>query len=312
MAKFRLILLIILSLIFAGTIAGIWFFRHSAVKQKTFATPEGAAQALVQATERNDPGALLALFGPEGKPIISSGDPIRDKSRRTAFAERASEAMKVEPAPTEVDRAFILVGEDSFPFPVPLVRSAGQWRFDTQAGKQELLARRIGSNELAAIELCRGFVDAEYQFASQDRDGSGVRQYARRFISSPGKKDGLYRSISNEGSSSPVDDLVAEAAAEGYDTSGAGPIPYHGYNVRLLTGQGPNAEGGPKDYIVHGLMIGGFGLVAWPIAYGVSGVETFLVNQSGFVYEKDLGPETETKVQSIKVFDPDSLWKVVK
>jgi len=304
---------ILLGVACAGIIGGLWYRSHAAAAaQKSFSTAEAAAQALVQAAQNDDTATLLLLFGPKEKEIVASGDPVRDRSRRAAFVERARQSLKVQPVSADRDRAFILVGEDEFPFPIPIVKSGGRWRFDTQEGKHELLARRIGSNELDAIDFCHRFVDAEYQFAAEDHDGSGVRQYAQRFISSPGKKDGLYWPAPEGSSVSPIADLVTEAAEEGYDTSGVKPVPYHGYVFRFLTGQGANAQGGANEYMVHGLMIGGFGLIAWPVEYGTSGIKTFLVNQSGDVFEKDLGRGTPARVLAITTFDPDPTWKVVQ
>ena len=224
----------------------------------------------------------------------------------------AKHRMKLQPDPANPSMVVILIGLDDFPFPAPLVKTAGAWRFDTQKGKREMLARRIGSNELDAIDLCTTYVEAQRAFAAGDPEHSGVHQYARRLISSPGKKDGLYWPQAGNRPSSPIGELVTQAALEGYDTSGLQPVPYHGYFFRILTGQGPRARGGAQDYLVHGLMIGGFGLVAWPAEYRASGVKTFLVNQEGMVYEKDLGPSTHAVARAIKTFNPDSSWKEVK
>ena len=285
----------------------------TAAGQQSFPSAEAAAQALLAAAQANDVPALTRLFGPAGKEIITSGDPVQDRNRRAAFVDLAKHRMKLQPDPANPSMVVILIGLDDFPFPAPLVKTAGgAWRFDTQKGKREMLARRIGSNELDAIDLCATYVEAQRAFAAGDPEHSGVHQYAQRLISSPGKKDGLYWPQAGKRPSSPIGELVTQAALEGYDTSGLQPVPYHGYFFRILTGQGPRARGGAQDYLVHGLMIGGFGLVAWPAEYRASGVKTFLVNQEGVVYEKDLGPSTPAVARAIKTFNPDSSWKEVK
>src|SRR5262245_8069618 len=278
---------------------------------KPFRTPDAAAQALLSAAESNDTAELIRLFGPAAKDLIASGDPVQDKNRREMFTERATQKMTVE---TDKDRkrATILIGEDSFPFPIPIVNSGGLWRFDDMHGKRELLARRIGSNEIDAIDLCAAYVQAQFKFASEDPERSGVNQYAQRFISSAHTRDGLYWPEAEGAPPSPITSLVNEAAAEGYDVTGATPVPYHGYRFRILTAQGSRAMGGARNYIEHGLMIGGFGIVAWPVEYGVSGIKAFVVNQDGMSYEKDLGDHTAEAANAIRAFNPDSSWKVVK
>jgi hypothetical protein len=251
----------------------------------------------------NDTGALLKLFGPEGKPIVDSGDPAEDRSMRMEFAKLAQEKMQIEQR--DANHATILVGSAEWPFPVPLVQAKGEWHFDTPAGKVEVLARRIGRNELNAVEVCRGYVEAQMQYASADRDTKGVLEYAQKMVSSPGKKDGLYW----ESESALVPRAFADAAAamgEGHKLA-----PYHGYYFRILKAQGPDAPGGALDYVVKGKMIGGFALVAWPAEYGVSGIETFLVNHKGIVYEKDLGASTAASARQMTRFDPDKTWKPV-
>jgi hypothetical protein len=284
----------------------------TATPQKSFSSAGAAAGVLLSAAEANDIAALNLLFGPNGKEILASGDPVQDQNRRAMFVERANQSMKVQPDPADSSRAVILIGEDDFPFAVPLRKTGGKWRFDTEDGKREVLARRIGGNELDAIRLCAAYVDAQEQFTAEDHDRSGVRQYAQRFISSPDKKDGLYWPQAEGTPASPIAELVTQAAAEGYDTSGEKPVPYHGYYYQILTGQGPNVPGGAGEYTVHGLMIGGFGLVGWPAEYGASGIKTFLVNQAGVVYEKDLGTNTSAQARAMKTFNPDSTWKAVQ
>lgn len=284
----------------------------SAAGQKSFPTAEAAARALLAAAQSNDIASLNLLFGDQGKEIVTSGDPVQDKNRRDLFVDLARRSMKVQPDSANPGRMQILIGDDDFPFPVPLVKTGSEWTFDTVDGKRELLARRIGANELDAIDLCHKYVEAQFQFAAQDNDGSGVHQYAQRFISSPNKKDGLYWPAEEGSPTNPIADLVTQAAEEGYDTSGEKPVPYHGYYFHILTGEGPLAKGGQKDYLTHGLMIGGFGLAAWPVEYGVSGIKSFLVNQMGTVYEKDLGNRTPVLAKAIKAFNPDATWKAVK
>jgi hypothetical protein len=280
--------------------------------QKAFPSAEAAARSLLDAAAADDAAALNLMLGPDGKEIVDSGDPVQDRNRRALFVEKARQSMKVQPDPSDSALAVILVGNDDFPFAVPVRHTDGQWRFDTEDGKREILARRIGGNEIDAIQLCGAYVDAQQQYASEDHDRSGVHQYAQRFISSPGKRDGLYWPEAEGVPSSPIAKLVTEAAEEGYDTSGEKPVPYHGYYFQILTGQGPGAGGGAEEYTVNGLTIGGYGLVAWPAEYGASGMKTFLVNQSGVVYEKDLGPATSSLAKAMKVYNPDATWTAVK
>jgi hypothetical protein len=283
-----------------------------AAQQKSFSTAGAAAAALLSAAQAGDTAALDLMFGPNGKEILNSGDPVQDRDRRAMFVQRASRSMKVQTDPADSSRAVIVIGEDDFPFAVPLRKTRGKWRFDTEDGRREVRARRIGGNELDAIRLCTAYVDAQEKFTAEDHDPSGVRQYARRFISSPGARDGLYWPRNEGHAAGPIAELVTQAAREGYDTSGEKPVPYRGYYFRILTGQGSNVPGGAGDYSVHGLMIGGFGLVAWPAEYGVSGIKTFQVNQSGVVYEKDLGANTPAQARAMKTFNPDSTWRAVQ
>jgi hypothetical protein len=283
-----------------------------AAGQTSFATAADAAQALLTAAEADDRAALSALFGPGARDLLTSGDPVRDRDRQRQFVERAKKRMSVEAAEEDSKRATILIGPTASAFAVPLVNTGGRWRFDAQAGQKELRVRRIGANELDAIALCSAFVSAQNQYAVRDRDRSRVNQYARRFASAPGKKNGLYWDGSGEDPSDRIAELVKQAAAEGYDPAGAMPVPYHGYYFRILTAQGPNAAGGPKNYLTHNLLIGGFGLMAWPSEYGVSGLKSFMVNQKGSIYEKDLGPQTRQSAQVLQMFNPDQTWRPVK
>jgi hypothetical protein len=279
--------------------------------QKSFATAEEAAQALLAAADANDITTLYLLFGPDGKEIVSSGDPIQDQNRRAVFAQQGKQSLKLQKDSPNRGHVQLLIGTDDYPFAVPLVKIHGQWQFDTQQGKRELLARRVGSNELDAIALCAAYVDAQFEYASENHDHTEVRQYAQKFISSEGKTNGLYWPASSDAAPSPIAEMVTQAEAEGYSTQQPG-VPYHGYYFRILTGQGPHATGGAQSYVAHGLMIGGFGLIAWPAEYGASGVKAFMVNQDGVVYERDFGPDTSAAVRVITTFDPDKTWRVTK
>ena len=272
--------------------------------QKSFATPQEAAHALADAAALNDTAALVKILGPDGKAIVSSGDPNEDKSGRAQFARMAAEKLQIRQ--DQADRNTILAGNQEWPFPVPLVRGKdGMWRFDAAAGRVEVLARRIGRHELDAIEVCRGYVEAQMDYATRHNDGHGGMQYAQKIVSSPGKRDGLYWEGDQQ---SPVPKSFAAAAAAMF-AEGKKPVPYHGYYFHILKAQGADAEGGAADYVVKGEMIGGFALVAFPAEYGVSGILTFIVNQRGIVYSKDLGPNTMTLARQMTSFNPDKTWK---
>jgi hypothetical protein len=290
------------------TLAAALLYGAPQTGQQTFATPQEAAAALVAACEHNDTAALLKVLGPGSKDIVESGDPAEDKSGRATFVERAHAHMVVNVEPGNPDRAVLIVGENDWPFPIPLSRENGRWHFDAAKGRTEVLARRIGRHELAAIEICRGYVEAQMQYAARDRNADGVLQYAPKIVASTGKKDGLYWH-------GEADNLVPKAfadAAAAMFAEGKKPAPYHGYYFHILKAQGPDAPGGAMDYLVKGKMIGGFALVAYPAEYGVSGVKTFLVNHRGLVYEKDLGPTTGTLARQMVRFNPDKTWKAVE
>jgi Protein of unknown function (DUF2950) len=276
--------------------------------QRTFKTPDDAAAALVQAVRINDDRGILSVLGPDGSQIASSGDPTEDKAKREEFvsAYDAKHQLTMEGN----DKAVLVIGRDDFPFPVPLVRTSGAWRFDTAAGRQEILSRRIGRNELNTIQACLAYYDAQHEYAEKDRIGAGVRAYAQRIVSQPGKKDGLYWPAS-QGDESPLGELVANAASDGYSIGG-GRAPFHGYYYKILTKQGPAAKGGELDYVVRGNMIGGFALVAWPAVYGNSGIMTFVVNHDGVIYQKDLGTRTSRVAERMNSFDPGSGWETVR
>jgi len=275
---------------------------------KSFATPQQAADALVAAAENFDENALEQLFGPAGGDIYLTGEYPQDRRRATDFAAEAREKKTVSVDPKTGNRAFVLVGDEDWPFPVPIVKLAAGWVFDAKAGRQELLYRRIGSNELDAIDICHGYVEAQHDYAFQTREGYDVNQYAQRIISTPGKQDGLAWQNPDGSWGGPIGEKIARAIEQGYSPSAE---PYHGYFFKILTGQGPAAPLGEMDFVVKGLMIGGFALVAAPAEYGATGVKTFIVSHDGVVYQKDFGPATLNEFAKMERFNPDSSWKVV-
>jgi Protein of unknown function (DUF2950) len=273
--------------------------------QQSFPTPEDAAAALATAV-KSGPSDILKVLGKAADDIVSSGDEVADADTRQRFTSMYDTKHSVK---TEGNKkGTLMLGPDDFPFPIPLVNTRTGWEFDTDAGRIEVLYRRIGRNELDAIQTALAYVDAQNEYADKDR-GEGVGVYAQRIVSTAGKKDGLF--WRDDSDPSPLGALAAEASAEGYKAGGAGPTPYHGYYFRILKGQGSDAPGGALNYVVKGKMIGGFGLIAWPAEYGNSGVMTFLVNHGGTVYQKDLGTRTEFVAQRTTLFDPDQTWKKV-
>ena len=281
-------------------------------RQKEFKSPEEAVKRLMDALKVNDTKELSAIFGPEGKELISSGDEVADKAGRERFVKAYEEMNKLV---EESDKKVTLhVGNEDFPFPVPIVKVKEKWLFDTKAGKEELLNRRIGRNELNAIQVCLAYVDAQREYAMKDRDSDKLLEYAQKFGSTKGKKDGLYWEAKKGEEQSPLGALAARAVEEGYKARkpGDNPTPYHGYLYKILKAQGKNAPGGAYDYVVKGKMIGGFALVAYPAQFGASGVMTFIVSHDGVVYEKDLGKETDKIAQAMMKFDPDKTWKKVE
>jgi Protein of unknown function (DUF2950) len=277
----------------------------AAQAQQSFSSPDDAASALAASVKSGVKQDMLKVLGTDGEDIIDSGDDVADADARGKFvsAYDAKHSVKVDGK-----KATLIIGADDFPFPVPLVHNKAGWEFDTNEGRQEILYRRIGRNELDTIQTMLAFVDAEDEYADKDR-GEGVGVYAQRIVSSQGKKDGLYWPSDNN--DSPLGQLAAEASAEGYKAGGE-PQPYHGYYYRILTQQGSNAPGGAMSYIVKDKMIGGFALVAYPADYGNSGVMTFIVNHAGTVYQKDLGEDTAARVKSLTSFDPDKTWTKVE
>jgi len=277
----------------------------TASAQESFKTPDDAAAALYAAAKSGDSKAALTVFGAEGADIISSGDEVLDRTNRAKFVETYDAKHHVS---VEGDKKAILtIGSDDWPFPVPIVRADNGWRFDAAAGRQEILFRRIGRNELNTIQACLAYVDAQNDYSQLMRADTGVAVYAQRVVSEPGKKDGLYWPTRAGEEPSPLGELVAQATAQGYKASGRRE-PFHGYYYKILTRQGPDAPGGAHDYVVNGKMIGGFALVAYPATYRNSGVMTFLVNHDGTVFQKDLGPRTVELAERIKSFNPDSTW----
>lgn len=275
--------------------------------QRTFATTQDAVAALVQAARSNDIKAVRAILGNDPGDL-TSGDPVADRAMREDFVA----SFDVKHAINEKgDAAQLTVGKDDFPFAFPLVRSNGTWHFDTAAGKDELLARRIGANELDAIKVLQAIADAQSEYASADRNGDGVLEYATRFASTAGKHNGLYWRTKAGEPPSPLGELVVQAAGEGYKAKEGAPVPYHGYYYRMLKGQTAKAKSGATDYVVRGRAIGGFAVVAYPAKYGSSGIMTFMVNQDGTVYQADLGPGTQAKASAMRKFDPQPNWTPV-
>jgi len=279
-------------------------------KQQTFDTPEQAAVALAAAWHGGSKPALLAIFGRGGMKLVSSGDPVAEKSAAARLAAEYDTAHKIE----EIDaqKVLLLLGAGEFPYPIPIVKQGNVWRFDTLAGEQEIIDRRIGRNELNAIRACRTYVDAQREFAAGEATGNGKHIYAAKVVSSTGLHDGLYWPTKEGEAQSPLGPLFAVAAAEGYGAPDAGPnAPYHGYHYKILTQQGADAQGGAASYLEHGRLTKGYALVAFPAKYGDSGVMTFIVNQYGIVYEKNLGPDTPRIAQKMTAYDPDRSWKPV-
>jgi hypothetical protein len=278
-------------------------------KQKEFDSPKQAADALIQVAANFDAAAAKEILGPDGEDLVSSEDPVQDKNRAAEFAAKAKEKTSIEIDKKDPKRAILLVGNDDFPVPIPIVKRKGKWLFDTKVGREEILNRRIGANELNAIEICRGFVEAQHEYAQEKHDDAKVNQYAQRVISTPGKHDGLAWQNADGTWEGPVGEEVAQALEQGYTERVK---PYHGYYFKVLKGQGPAAPMGEMDFVVGGAMIGGFALAAAPAEYRVTGVQTFIVGPDGVVYEKDLGPDTLKTFQSMDKYNPDKTWKVTE
>jgi hypothetical protein len=281
--------------------------RAETVKQRSFASPEEAVKVLVETLKSKDLKALETIFGPGSKDIVSSGDPVSDNERYDRFVKLYEEKNRLEEEST--DKVVLDLGNEDWPFPIPIVKKNALWQFDAREGREEILARRIGENELSAIQVCLAYVDAQREYAIEDRNGDALPEYAQKFLSDPGKKNGLYWKVKEGEKPSPLGPLAAEANKQGYTRKDGRPTPYHGYYYRILKAQGKNASGGSYDYMVKGKMIGGFALVAYPAKYGSSGIMTFIVNHDGVVYQKDLGIKTRQTAQAMKLFNPDSTWK---
>jgi hypothetical protein len=280
-----------------------------AVGAREFDTPQKAADALIDAADKFDVQLIEDIFGSDGDDIVLSGEYSQDRQRAAAFAALSQEKKTVSVDPQGGHRAFLLVGDEDWPFPVPIVRAGSKWHFDAEAGRQELWNRRIGSNELDAIDTCHGYVEAQEEYALRPRQGFDVNQYAQRIISTPGTQDGLARQSADGGWEGPIGEKIARTIEQGYSI---GSDPYHGYFFKILKGQGPAAPLGQLDYVVKGIMIGGFGLAAAPAEYGETGVKSFLVSQDGVVYEKDVGPASLDEFKKMERFNPDSSWKPVE
>jgi len=275
---------------------------------EAFASPEQAAAAMIEAADKFDLAAFNRILGPGGSDVILTGDYAQDRKRSAEFAARAHENNAISVDPKSHSRAYLLVGKEDWPFPLPIVKTGGKWTFDVAAGRQEIIARRIGSNELDAIEICHGYVEAQNDYAYQKRDGYNVAQYAQRIISTPGKQDGLAWQDADGHWSGPIGENVAHAIAQGEAAQGE---PYHGYFFKVLKGQGPDAPLGAMNFVVNGVMIGGFALVAAPAEYGQTGIKTFIVSYEGTVYQKDLGPSTLEKFKAMELYNPDKTWSPV-
>jgi hypothetical protein len=279
--------------------------------QKSFTSPEDAVKSLVAAVRSDNSKELVAILGPGSRAIVSSGDPVADKAGRERFVKLYDEKNAIEGADT--GKAVLSIGNEDHPFPIPVVKKGGRWRFDTRAGKEEILNRRIGRNELNVIDVLRAYVDAQREYASMDPGSSGVRAFAQKISSTPGKKDGLYWEAKEGEEESPFGPLAAKAAREGYAKSKSGkPAPFHGYLFRILKAQGKDADGGAFDYVVNGRMVLGFAMVAYPAQYGSSGIMTFIVNQNGIVYQKNLGRNTGKIAAAMKLYNPDKSWRKVE
>ncbi len=275
---------------------------------ETFPTAQAAADALVNAAAKHDPHALLRIFGPGAHDLLFTNEPPLDIQRVEDFAAQARQKTSISMEPKNGNRAYILVGSGEWPFPIPLVNVGGKWHFDTTAGSREVLYRRIGRNELDAIQICRGYVEAQHDYALKKRAGYDVNQYAQNIVSTPGKQDGLAWRNSDGSWGGPIGQKIALAISEGYSNKDA---PFHGYYFKVLKGQGPAAPMGQLDYMIKGMMIGGFALVASPAEYRVTGVKTFMVSQDGVVWQKDLGPTTVDQFRAMDRFNPDSTWSPV-
>lgn len=277
-----------------------------AATPRSFPTPDAAVDALVAAMRASDTRKVLDVLGSDAKPLVASGDVVADHATGHRFIEQYDQAHTL--LTTAEGSRTLVTGPDQWPFPIPVVQGKSGWSFDVKAGKQEVLARRVGRNELDAIQVCLAYVDAQREYRERNPDGNVPATYAKQLVSTTGKRDGLYWPAEAGAEESPLGPRVGGVDSEGYHAQAGKLTPYHGYYYRVLTSQGPHAEGGAVNYLVSGKLYGGFALVAWPATYGNSGIMTFLVNHAGVVFQKDLGPETASKAKAMKTFDPDSSW----
>lgn len=278
-------------------------------EQRSFSSPEEAVKAMIAALRANDAQVMREIFGQDSEEIVESGDPVEDQARRTRFLKMFDEKNRLAQSDEGME---ISIGNEDWPFPIPIVQSDGQWRFDTEAGRDEILARRIGRNEWGVVQFCLAYVDAQREYARKDWDGDGLLAYALKFRSDKGEHNGLYWEAKEGEEQSPLGSLAAVAQKQGYNFKGDKPEPFLGYYYRILTSQGENAPGGAYDYLVREKLLGGFALVAYPANYQSTGVMTFLVNHEGQVYQKDLGEKTEEAAQAVSLFDPDGSWQKVE
>jgi hypothetical protein len=308
--RFAPVFVIVAALILAGY-GSVGLAAPKGRAQKQFKSAEEAVNALFRALKNNDSKELMAILGPEAKDLVYSGDPFADKEGHEIAVKMFEENYVIVKAGFQ--KQVLELGKNHWPLPIPIVEQDGSWRFDTKAGKEEILNRRIGRNELGAIQTCLAYVDAQREYVERAHQGQALKEYAQRFLSEPGKKDGLYWETRPDEPPSPAGIFVANARKEGYEGDPSGkPVPFHGYYYRILKAQGKNARGGACDYLVKGKMIGGFALIAYPAKYGSSGIMTFVVNHDGIVYEKDFGRKTELAASKIKLFDPDATWRKVE
>jgi hypothetical protein len=286
--------------------------RPTASDAQVFTIPDEAAKALLDLARSGDSKQAAALFGARGAELFSSGDEIEDKNNRADFVAMAVKNTRIEQ--TGADRAIVHVGQEDWPFPIPIVKRSDGWRFDAEQGGEEILNRRIGRNELSTLATLNGYLEAQFEYANLDRNGDGVAEYAQKLRSEPGSFDGLYWDAAAGQPPSPLGPLVADARAEGYSlkSPAAEPSPYHGYYYRILTRQGGEAPGGPYDYVINGRMIAGFGMIAFPAQYSSSGVMTFIVNHQGKIYQKNLGPDTSRIASALTEYNPDQSWELVE
>jgi hypothetical protein len=303
--------LTVLACLISGTLLLLWaasFSHAQGMPHRSFSSPETAVTSLVSAVRANDMEEMLAILGPASRELIFSGDDVADRTGREKFIkayDRMNTLQKVS-----ADKVTLCIGKDNWPLPIPVVKTGAIWVFDTEQGKQEILNRRLGRNELNVMDVLHAYTDAQHEYASRDCGGGGVVEFAQKLISTQGRRDGLYWEVKNGEKESPLGPLIARAAKEGY--ADADISPFHGYYFKILKGQGEHAQGGAYDYVVKGKMLLGFALVAYPAEYGNSGIMSFIVNQEGIIYEKDFGKDTTRMAEVMKIFDPDKTWKTVK